>query len=601
MTGFEGISPAGNETGMRQLIVCCDGTNNTLTGGVADTNVLQFHQHLVRHPAPPGVERILFYDPGVGSPDAVPPTDPMDWVKRSWERTSGLASGRGIYDNIAEAYRFLMRHWRGEQDQIYCFGFSRGAFTARCVVGMVHLFGILEPQHEAMVPTLIRIYFSLPSGQGRWWQRATRWLHQSTARKGVAGRAVPEQGRELLARQVRYYFATPQGREAWVHWVGVWDTVESVGLPGPLSRSNPSTATFLDKRVCNVRHALAFDEHRWTFLPRLYEVPGDVSTFEFNRARTLKQRWFPGVHCDVGGSYAPEASGLSLIAFHWMVNEVAAELLIPPLPAIEEDAPVPLLHDALYETPWWALAGMCLRDMRPRTFMHSKAASAEAGGHRKPIQIIPFQRPPGLASVWDRRRALWPLGLAGVSGLLFLFASGICLLAEAQRTGGWAHTFWNALCEPSRFAWAQLGVLFAGGLPVQRQLPWQAHGQPAWALFWDFAFIGAYGYLIARCASRAFTWMAGLRAPGQARPFWHVLGMAPLLAVGADAAENIATLSAMAVHGLGVDWLAFALLYVAAICALAKFAGLVACTPFLVVRLVMVVAGRSRIGAVNRA
>ena len=95
-------------------------------------------------------------------------------------------------------------------------------------------------------------------------------------------------------------------RPAAIHWVGVWDTVESVGLPLLGSRDNPSTATFHDKpNIHHVRHALALDEHRWPFVPRLYDAPS-----EFDRdGRTLKQRWFPGVHCDVGGSYAASRPG----------------------------------------------------------------------------------------------------------------------------------------------------------------------------------------------------------------------------------------------------------------------------------------------------
>jgi uncharacterized protein (DUF2235 family) len=110
----------------RQLVVCCDGTNNTLTGGQEDTNVLKLHYHLKANPPEDGIERVLYYDPGVGSPDMVPPTDPLDWARRNWERIRGLASGRGIYDNIAQAYLFLMRHWESDEDRIYLFGFSRG-------------------------------------------------------------------------------------------------------------------------------------------------------------------------------------------------------------------------------------------------------------------------------------------------------------------------------------------------------------------------------------------------------------------------------------------------------------------------------------------
>ena len=232
----------------RDLVVCCDGTNNTLTAGLHDTNVLLLYEHLEQHPAP---HRILYYDPGVGTPDVIPPTDPVDWAARTWERVSGLASGRGVYDNIAEAYLFVMRHWRDERDRIYAFGFSRGAFTARAVVGMVNLFGILEPQHEVLLPTLVRIYFSLPADRhGTPLQRATRWLHQASAKETkaaveVAGAHVasPYVTRRELAEQIRRLFTSAAGAQASVHWVGVWDTVESVGMPGPLSRSNPSAAT----------------------------------------------------------------------------------------------------------------------------------------------------------------------------------------------------------------------------------------------------------------------------------------------------------------------------------------------------------------------
>src|SRR5215831_2811903 len=107
----------------RQLVVCCDGTNNTLTAGEADTNVLKLHEHLMCHRPPPGAdfERMLYYDPGVGVPSAAPATDIFDWAKRGWERVSGLAQGTGIYDNIASAYRFLMLNWRDGRDEIYCF------------------------------------------------------------------------------------------------------------------------------------------------------------------------------------------------------------------------------------------------------------------------------------------------------------------------------------------------------------------------------------------------------------------------------------------------------------------------------------------------
>ena len=98
---------ASDAVGPRNLVVCCDGTNNTLTGGREDTNVLLLYgylnKHLGRRP-----DTLLYYDPGVGSPDGAPPTDLGDLIERHVERIEGLASGRGVYDNIEQGYRFLM-------------------------------------------------------------------------------------------------------------------------------------------------------------------------------------------------------------------------------------------------------------------------------------------------------------------------------------------------------------------------------------------------------------------------------------------------------------------------------------------------------------
>jgi uncharacterized protein (DUF2235 family) len=579
----------------RQLVVCCDGTNNTLTAGKADTNVLQLYEHLMRHRPGPGAdfERVLFYDPGVGVPDAAPPTDPVDWIRRTWERVSGLAQGRGIYDNVASAYRFLMLNWRDDHDEIYCFGFSRGAFTARAVVGMVHLFGVVEPQHEAMIPTLVHIYFSLPRGNGnaRWWQRATRDLQQATTKKNASGKARLEDGRQELANQVRNFFTSPAGYRARVHWAGVWDTVESVGLPGPLSRSNPSVASFVNKRIDHVRHAVAFDEHRWSFLPRLYEEPGDVSlpAEDGIPARTAKQRFFPGVHCDVGGSYKVEESGLADRAFVWMVNEVSPYLNVPPVAPKANHAPE--RHDALYDTPAWALAGMCVRDMQPRT------------ARGEPIAVLPVEdiggTPlPAMTSVWDKRRALWPVVIAVLLGIAFVWLSGLRLL-EPGLFEPTLDNFRTAVAAAVDYATLQREAATGGGVLVSGNEPWNSPFHPAWAMVWDLAFVGAYGYLVSRIGSRAFTWLAGERRPGEAMPWWRALGMAPLALVAGDVVADSCTLLAMLAQWSSVHWLAVGLLWIGGIASYVEVLGALGCAALLLVRIVMMVAGGKRVGAVH--
>ena len=557
----------------RQLIVCCDGTNNTLTAGTQDTNVLRLVTHLAAHPSP---HRLVYYDPGVGTPDAAPPTDPMDWAQRTWERISGLASGRGVYDNIAAAYLFLMQSWRDHRDRIYLFGFSRGAFTVRGVAGMVNLFGILEPDHAVLLPTLLSIYFSQPGDRGGSLQKATYWVHQASrkglergsATVGLGGAGASAVTRERLGQQVRDLFTTPAGHDAWVHWIGVWDTVESVGLPGPLSRTNPSTATLHGKRLRHVRHALAFDEHRWTFEPRLYEEPGDVAT----AGQTLKQRWFAGVHCDVGGSYPRGDRQLADEALQWMVAEVAQDLAIPPLPAGTTPR---VRHDALWDTPWWALAGMCLRNMQPRT----------ANGDQ-PIAVIPgpWAALPS-TSVWDTRRQAWPLAVALLIGTLCLLLSGACLTPQGW-SGLWLAGGLGTAVEAARsFAADQLASLWWSGLLAAGHAPWQvAPVQTGWAMFWDFGFIAGWGYLLARVGSRSFAWLAGTRGPASPLPRWRALGMAPLAAVGGDACENLFTLAALAAHAAGTDAVAYLFLWLAGASALCKFSGLIACLPLLAVR-----------------
>jgi|GEM_PF-1211151 len=566
---------------IRQVVVECDGTNNTLTGGIADTNVVLLHRYLRDHPpTDPNVERILSYDPGVGNPDTLPPTDLFDWAARVWNRVWGLASGRGVYENIAAGYSFLMRQWRGPEDRIYVFGFSRGAFTARAISGMVNLFGIIRPEHEILVPTLVQIYFSLPEKGGTSIQKLTRSLHDyagrpSKAEREIAGnsRLAKVGGRNDLAEEVKDLFATKDGREAQVHWVGVWDTVESVGLPGPLSRSNPSSATLRGKHIRNARHALSLDEHRWTFEPRLYEEPGDLSG-----PQTLKQRWFPGVHCDVGGSYPREEAGLSDAALRWMINEVATDMGLPQ--ALPPETKL-VRHDPLWSSPWWALTGMAIRNMQPRIDIPDRASMQ--------IDVIADMQPEAVIdTVWSKRRGLVPVVFAVLAGIVTLLLSGLCLVPPESRHLDFP-TLMQALDAPGDFAYLQfqsvLSLPGAGsGLLTPGQAPWLLPGQPAWSMFWDLAFIACYGYVLARIASRAFTWLAGDNVPNTPPPWWRWLGMAPLMAVGGDVCEDLLTLAALAAHGAETDIVACGLLWLGSLGSAVKFAGLLVSLVLVIVR-----------------
>ncbi|MEO8590248.1 MAG: DUF2235 domain-containing protein [Flavobacteriales bacterium] len=250
----------------RNLVICCDGTNNSY--GDENTNVVKLFAMLER-----SGHQLVYYDPGVGT-FGVPGT----WSrwKRRWTELLGLAFGLGFEDNLFEAYRYLMDNYEAG-DRIHLFGFSRGAFTVRALAALVHFCGLLHKGSENLVPYAFRVL----------------------ERKDFAH----AQGfKELYSRDVR------------IHFIGVWDTVKSLRNASPFKDdSYPYTSD--NPSVDMVRHAISLDERRCFYRQNAWtgRAPG----------QDVKEVWFPGVHCDVGGGYAERDSGLSKIALAWMVREAA--------------------------------------------------------------------------------------------------------------------------------------------------------------------------------------------------------------------------------------------------------------------------------------
>ena len=281
----------------RNLVILCDGTGNELGGALSDTasdirisNVLKLYRI-----AEKGQRQLVYYTPGVGTVGRV------DWLSRSKQKflgVLGLVTGYGLDDNVLGAYRFLAENWR-EGDRIYLFGFSRGAWTARVLAGLLHLIGLVQPSQLNMCDNALATY-----------KRAAR-----DDRLPIA-----------------WHFARVIGaRFPIIHFVGVWDSVASVLVPRsdrmwipsletlPYTRNNPSVRIF--------RHALALDERR-----RMFRVAGwaQPQRFVANRFRpdetaeqNIEQRWFAGVHSDIGGGYREDESALSKIPLIWMVEEAA--------------------------------------------------------------------------------------------------------------------------------------------------------------------------------------------------------------------------------------------------------------------------------------
>ncbi len=517
----------------RQLIICCDGTNNTLTANDHDTNVLKTFELLASAGNP---RQILYYDPGVGAPDALPSTGLDEWFRNKCTRLWGLASGRGIYENISQAYLFLMTHYR-PGDQVFLFGFSRGAFTVRCLSGMVHLFGIIDPHHQAMLPTLLRVYFSAKEKT-----RFFRFANETSIfLKSLLGIEAPQEinNRDEVARQIRLNFGSGERKEAGVYFVGVWDTVSSVGFPG-FSVSMSSNPNILNKRIEHVRHALALDEHRAQFKPRVYEQNdfGDAS-----QTQSLRQRWFRGNHCDIGGGYTEKTeAALSDHSWRWMLDEArqcGLELATPP-----ETTPQKIrVHDETHSMPWWALLVLSHRRTSGlKAIDHAEEPSTTLISHPEPDLANP--RFPE-QSVWAKTRNIKSL-LAAAGGCVFFFLLyGACLDDSIRNPGFDFQQIWHVIKDAGQHSMTMTQAQLFAAIEPKELTVYGKDAHPYLALFIaDLGLIASYGFLLARFLSWSFAHRLAFTPLGLDDKFANYAGRLLPLLIAADLFENIATASA---------------------------------------------------------
>jgi hypothetical protein len=521
----------------RQLVLLCDGTNNNLSGRHADTHVVLLAELLRLYP---DEHRLVYYDPGVGNPGQLPGTTIADKIGRARDRLSGLAFGRGLYDNVAEGYRFLMANWQ-PGDQIFVFGFSRGAFTARSIAGMVNAFGIIDSHQDTLVSSLVATYFS---------------------RSSPAHAAIREQAARL--------FGQAGAGQPWpvVHFVGVWDTVASVGLP-PFGLKITARPTLEGKHFRHVRQAMALDEQRAQFLPRAYAQNNGGYEMADGQHGDIQQCWFRGSHCDVGGGNVYPYSELSRAPFAWMVAEaVQCGLSLPAsaahaTPASEADVfklmPVldphpPQRHAARINsetcaTPLWALTGLKARDTAHAEVDEGTSVAVKMAAHPSVTQW---------AHAFPHRTAWCERGGAASWSRLLL---GLLLLLVLVAFMGWSHLSSEGWLPPL----AQLGAAFDANtrfqgwqLSLASMAEWagQARGfaRPGRALLLDLLLIATWAWLLAPWFCRAFARHAGLIQVGMTPPIWlNRAGWALAVAVGADLAEDLLTFAALTFAGSGLD------------------------------------------------
>lgn len=264
---------------MKRLVVLSDGTwksaHDPRTGPPSNVVLLS---RLIPPVGADGVPQIVCYDPGIGTGAGI------------LERIKGGATGRGLDLNIAECYRFLVQHY-APGDKLYFFGFSRGAYTVRCLGGLVRKCGILHHRNILKVLEAIDLY----RGPDHPDSEAAREFRRAQSHDGCV-----------------------------IEMIGVFDTVGALGIPAAFGlRWLHDSRRFHDNELSTIVRlgvqALAIDERRRQFQP----VPWDGAKAE-QKARERKldhrviQQWFAGCHSDIGGGL--EQAGLSNIALRWIAE-----------------------------------------------------------------------------------------------------------------------------------------------------------------------------------------------------------------------------------------------------------------------------------------
>ncbi len=334
----------------RKLVVCCDGTWNTPR---TETNIFRTYRFLRERLGNPaelsqktgvstcggraadGSEVLLLYDRGIGT----------QW----FDHLAGGAAGVGLSDNVRDAYYFLGQNFV-PGSEIYVFGFSRGAYTARSLCGFIKAAGLLErPTMKDVWRAYMDLYATTSRvvAQPRGWNadHIRSWLVEK------AGDAVGKLGGGDVKSLPRHAGVT-------IRFVGVYDTVGALGVPLPdVAFVNEPIVGFHDTTlsdiVQNAVQALAVDEKRGPYTPTLWTQAANAAALA---GHSVLQVWFPGVHSDVGGGYTDK--GIGDITWDFMMRQAAAHgLVIDPAqrtPSLSLQS-LPLQHES-FDEAWQTLS-----------------------------------------------------------------------------------------------------------------------------------------------------------------------------------------------------------------------------------------------------
>ncbi|RDW89514.1 hypothetical protein BP6252_01546 [Coleophoma cylindrospora] len=360
----------------KRIVICCDGTWQSSVSGVANipSNVTRLCRSIDRAGEDKDGkiwQQVVYYDSGVGTGSLL-----------DLEKKRQGAIGDGLAVNVIEAYNFIVLNY-SPGDEIFCFGFSRGAYTARAVAGLIGDIGIMEPRNMQDFPEVYDLYkkhipkketgyVQKPFRESQAWKDFTEGKIATTPEAKKLNEELDKHWRKTSDEEKRMLFEIrPHGDLAIseesrsVKVVGVWDTVGALGVPDGLFLDHSDTRVQysfhnvkLNENIENAFQALALDERRKAFSPTLWYIPKDPLTevelqkdgepskdghplkgedptkdhlpknenSQTKKKSNLLQVWFPGVHINVGGGSSDTAEGkgdaeqIAIITFVWMVE-----------------------------------------------------------------------------------------------------------------------------------------------------------------------------------------------------------------------------------------------------------------------------------------
>ncbi|KAF2645009.1 hypothetical protein P280DRAFT_185668 [Massarina eburnea CBS 473.64] len=287
----------------KRLIVACDGTwlnsdNGMVNGKLSVPSNVTRISRAIKAVSQDGIPQIVNYHYGVGTQGG------------KFNRMLSGTTGEGLGDNVREAYSFLANNYH-VGDEIFLIGFSRGAFTARSIAGLIGEIGLLTKKGLNSLPEVFEDVRERRNPKYVPKNPDSPFPNKPSANSSRYADELERRGLTRLDIQIKA--------------IGVWDTVGSLGAPRVgwltkvgLQSSESKEMSFYDTKLSpcieNAFQALALDERRSAFHPAVWEKP------EGNRT-TLRQVWFPGVHSNVGGGYDDQQ--LANITLAWMMSQLA--------------------------------------------------------------------------------------------------------------------------------------------------------------------------------------------------------------------------------------------------------------------------------------